>query len=47
MLVNELLFQKLERFAFAFIEIFLFDATENRNERRFVISVLPDTRLTT
>ena len=47
MLVNELLFQKLERFAFAFIEIFLFDATENCSERKFIISVFPDTRLTT
>ena len=44
MLVNEFLFQKLETFAWEFIEISLFYTTTNRNERKFVIAILPDTR---
>ena len=44
MFVNEFLVQKLERFAWEFLEISPFYTTTNRNERKFVIAILPDTR---
>ena len=41
MLVNEFLIEKLERFACAFIKIFLLYTTTNQNQRKFVIFIVP------
>ena len=41
MLVNEFLIKKLERFACAFIEIFLLYTTASQNQRKLVISIVP------
>ena len=41
MLANEFLIEKLERFAYAFIEISLLYKTTNQNERNFVNSIMP------
>ena len=43
-IVNEFLVQKLERFACAFIDIFLLYITINRKERKFATSIVPLTR---
>jgi len=44
MLVNEFLFKKPDKFDFTFIEISLYYSTINRKVKKFIITVLPDTR---
>jgi len=44
MLGNEFLFKKPDKCDFTFIEASLFYSTINRFVKKFVISVLPDTR---
>ena len=41
MLVNEFLIEKLERFACAFMEVFLLYTATNQNQRKSVISIVP------
>jgi len=41
---NEFLFKRPDKFDFTFIEASLFYSTINRFVKKFVISVLPDTR---